>query len=176
MIYRPNFCCSCGEKVERATWPLLSSRRFCDLCQTDHQATDWIPRIVVIVGLVFGTAGLIALYRPAQHIETITPKSSVDVISRASANSITSQIDATPSAIPQSQTGPVPTETQKSTPVPPLTIASATTAKETDPVYYCGAETKKGTPCTRRVKHAGERCWQHQGMSAMSENAQKIMR
>jgi hypothetical protein len=29
------------------------------------------------------------------------------------------------------------------------------------PVYYCGAPTKKGTPCKRRVKQAGMKCWQH---------------
>ena len=33
-------------------------------------------------------------------------------------------------------------------------------------VYFCGAQTKKGTPCTRRVKGGG-RCWQHQGQPAM---------
>ena len=33
-------------------------------------------------------------------------------------------------------------------------------------VYICGARTKKGTPCSRRV-HQPERCWQHKGMRAM---------
>ncbi|MFL6469071.1 MAG: DUF5763 domain-containing protein [Pyrinomonadaceae bacterium] len=33
-----------------------------------------------------------------------------------------------------------------------------TTSDET--VYFCGAITKKGTPCTRRVKTKGF-CWQH---------------
>jgi hypothetical protein len=33
-------------------------------------------------------------------------------------------------------------------------------------IYTCGARTKKGTPCLRRV-HAPERCWQHKGMPAM---------
>jgi len=36
-----------------------------------------------------------------------------------------------------------------------------------DPVYMCGARTKKGTPCRRRVHAAGERCYQHKGMPAM---------
>lgn len=31
------------------------------------------------------------------------------------------------------------------------------------PAIYCGAPTKKGTACRRRVKKAGERCWQHKG-------------
>ncbi|HEX6046018.1 MAG TPA: hypothetical protein VFZ22_16105 [Pyrinomonadaceae bacterium] len=33
-------------------------------------------------------------------------------------------------------------------------------------VYICGARTKKGKPCSRRV-HGPVRCWQHKGMPAM---------
>lgn len=33
-------------------------------------------------------------------------------------------------------------------------------------VYVCGARTKKGTPCQRRVRGPG-RCWQHRGMRAI---------
>jgi hypothetical protein len=36
-----------------------------------------------------------------------------------------------------------------------------------DKVYICGARTKKGTPCKRRVHVAGDRCYQHQGKPAM---------
>jgi hypothetical protein len=36
-----------------------------------------------------------------------------------------------------------------------------------EPIYYCGAETKKGTPCSRRVK-GNVRCYQHVGMPAMA--------
>ena len=41
--------------------------------------------------------------------------------------------------------------------------------RPTDPeevVYICGARTKKGTPCQRRVRGPG-RCWQHRGKPAM---------
>lgn len=31
----------------------------------------------------------------------------------------------------------------------------------------CGARTRKGTPCRRRVHVAGERCFQHKGLPAM---------
>ncbi|HCX29585.1 MAG TPA: hypothetical protein DHU55_07400 [Blastocatellia bacterium] len=41
----------------------------------------------------------------------------------------------------------------------------ATPSAEGD-VYLCGARTKKGTPCSRRV-HGPVRCWQHKGMPAM---------
>jgi hypothetical protein len=33
-------------------------------------------------------------------------------------------------------------------------------------VYICGARTKKGTPCSRRV-HGPVRCWQHKGLPSM---------
>ena len=33
-------------------------------------------------------------------------------------------------------------------------------------IYTCGARTKKGKPCSRRV-HGPVRCWQHKGMPAM---------
>lgn len=37
---------------------------------------------------------------------------------------------------------------------------------EEETVYICGARTKKGTPCSRRVQQPG-RCWQHKGMKAI---------
>jgi hypothetical protein len=33
-------------------------------------------------------------------------------------------------------------------------------------VYSCGARTRKGTPCSRRV-HGPVRCWQHKGLKPM---------
>jgi hypothetical protein len=46
---------------------------------------------------------------------------------------------------------------KKSDPEPP--------AAEAD-VYTCGARTKKGSPCSRRV-HGPVRCWQHFGLPAL---------
>ena len=63
-------------------------------------------------------------------------------------------------------------------PPPPLLIertsndASANSTNQkvetisTDEIYLCGARTKKGTPCSRRV-HGPVRCWQHKGAKAM---------
>ncbi|MCA1605480.1 MAG: hypothetical protein LC775_08445 [Acidobacteria bacterium] len=42
--------------------------------------------------------------------------------------------------------------------------SQATTDEEL--VYICGARTKKGTPCARRL-HRAVRCWQHKGSQAM---------
>jgi len=43
------------------------------------------------------------------------------------------------------------------------TTQPTTTVEQT---YQCGARTKKGTPCSRRV-HGPVRCWQHKGAKAM---------
>ena len=44
--------------------------------------------------------------------------------------------------------------------------SSSTTPAAVDDVYICGARTKKGTPCSRRV-HGPVRCWQHKGLPSM---------
>src|SRR5215813_3186600 len=44
--------------------------------------------------------------------------------------------------------------------------AATAPAALVEDIYTCGARTKKGTPCSRRV-HGPVRCWQHKGMPAM---------
>ena len=58
-------------------------------------------------------------------------------------------------------------------PANPPVQSSASTISSTpqpvpthEPVYICGARTKKGKPCSRRV-HGPVRCWQHKGDPAM---------
>lgn len=50
-----------------------------------------------------------------------------------------------------------PAQNSSSTPAVPVTV---------EEVYICGARTKKGTPCARRV-HGPVRCWQHKGLPAI---------
>jgi hypothetical protein len=49
--------------------------------------------------------------------------------------------------------------------VPVSSITTQATVVEEE-VYICGARTKKGTPCSRRV-HGPVRCWQHKGQKPM---------
>jgi hypothetical protein len=60
-------------------------------------------------------------------------------------------------------------DTSTTTPTPAYGPDGTANERPTDPaevVYICGARTKKGTPCSRRVRGPG-RCWQHRGMPAM---------
>jgi hypothetical protein len=169
MLYRPNFCCNCGEKIERADWTILSSRKFCDLCQTEHGAKDRAMRLISVLGIVCLMAVVSSFFRPySPAVKSIPtePSASLTTLKRASE----ANLNTTTNQSIQSQNG-----TNLTGPTVSLATATATksvgAAKESDIVYYCGAATKKGTPCSRRVKHAGERCWQHQGMrSILDEN------
>lgn len=158
MLFRPKFCSNCGEKIERTEWRPWTSRRFCELCATDHRVTEFAPWI-------FGAAGLVALIAFAADF------SSPDGVkaSRQPAPASTARpLAAIPSATlpPAASTPEVGNIGAAATPTPrpagtafekPLVAAS---------VFACGAETKKGTPCSRRVK-GNTRCFQHTGMPAM---------
>lgn len=169
MFYRPNFCCNCGEKIERVEWSIFSSRKFCDLCQSELRARDLGPKLLAVVVLVFTSALASSVFRPSPPASKVVTSA---LISSSLAESPRTErsLNTTSNAPTQSQTG---TNVNTST----VTLPSAdfpkpvTTAKSTEAVYFCGAATKKGTPCSRRVKRPGERCWQHQGMpSILDEN------
>jgi hypothetical protein len=64
---------------------------------------------------------------------------------------------------PGSQNPKVPAPASATNPIKTSASSAATPEEE---VYICGARTKKGTPCSRRV-HGPVRCWQHKGMPAM---------
>jgi hypothetical protein len=137
--YRPNFCCECGHKIVRLRWRVWTSRRFCDKCCGTFAKTQWLrPTLSLVALLLFGVLiGRGCRRAPAPLI--------IERPAPAVAPTTTAASSATPG--------------QVTTTAPPVTIA-------TDDVYICGARTKKGTPCSRRV-HGPVRCWQHKGASAM---------
>ena len=170
MLYRPNFCCNCGEKIERTDWKLFTSRKFCDLCQSDLRFRDLAPKIGAAAALLIGIAAISSAFRPAQPARLIASEIVKDP-QRPAAAQQAQNLDTTKSTTQQSQSGTNANTTQ---PVPmPESRQSQNALRATEPVYYCGAATKKGTPCSRRVKHPGERCWQHSGMPSITERAKK---
>jgi len=158
MLFRPQFCSNCGEKIERTEWRLWTSRRFCDLCATDHRLTEFAP-------ILFAAFGIVAL------IAALVDFTSADALKASPKVRAKSQVAAL-ATTPQPERQEV-TSLAASKPIPALTVASnpiPATGKEkqvSTAVYFCGAETKKGTPCSRRVK-ARVRCYQHEGMPAMA--------
>ena len=140
-MHRPNFCAECGVKIIRLHWHPWTSRRFCDACARRlRKERLTLPLIIAIVvfclGMVTG--------------KSIRPPAPALIIQR-SGNS--------PLYGPQDGSGNASVRTAGAT-------NSTQAASMEEAVYICGAQTKKGTPCSRRV-HEPVRCWQHKGMKAM---------
>jgi len=174
MLYRPNFCCNCGEKIERAEWSLVTSRRFCDPCASELNIADWTPKVITLVVLLACFALISSFSRPT------TPTSKHDGVKAAvearRATNVFGDSNSNTTLPPQVQSQP-PTIAGNATisnTAPQNDLAR--TVKSSEAVYFCGALTKKGTACSRRVKKPGERCWQHAGMPPASENGHNFGR
>ncbi len=172
MLFRPSYCANCGEKIEREDWGLFTSRRFCELCETEFKAHDLLPRVVVgasLIALIFGVGGYLKNGSGAAADATVArqAKSTTErQTAPAAVNPVsTSLLQAkTNSNAPQIENATPAARTVVALPPPKLQVNEKEPGAE--PMYYCGAQTKKGTPCTRHVK-GNTRCFQHTGMPAM---------
>lgn len=165
-MYRPNFCADCGERVLRERWRAWTSRRFCPACEKRF-GRAW-PRPLAACCLIACAAFAAGrLMRPPPPPLTIE-RGELPL----------------PALLAQQPRGSSPHPAPPSQPAPqsqtPTQYGPDGTALErpTDPsevVSVCGARTKKGTPCSRRVRGAG-RCWQHRGKPAMLPASKLIVR
>ena len=161
--YKPNFCCNCGEKIERLDWPIWSGRRFCELCETDYWLYDATPMLAVGVIALLGVLGFAGLFRADRKSEEPLARREV----AASTALPMPQVISKPSETVTQPTAAVTLPLQSPAGKMPPDTSRANEKTTNQQVFTCGAMTKKGTACTRRVKIAGERCWQHRGMPSM---------
>jgi hypothetical protein len=145
-MYTPNFCSECGTKLLRLRWHLWTSRRFCNNCARRLRRVRLKQTLLATLALT--SAGYVAgrVRRPAPP----------PLIIERRFDSPLSDKEPTGTPAPQRLT-------ETGTKQPEATNASPSVEEV---VYLCGARTKKGTPCSRRV-HGPVRCWQHKGMPAM---------
>ncbi|MBK8812584.1 MAG: hypothetical protein IPN69_17885 [Acidobacteria bacterium] len=155
MIYKPNFCCNCGEKIERVEWNFSNSRRFCDVCQTEFFVEDWLPTVLAGVMAMIGLFG-VGTYFKAASAPPPAAFSKPAPVRNANRNSNVAA-DQTPSPANRN----IANFGERTRPTPEPTEESA---------EFCGALTKKGTSCTRRVKGGG-RCWQHKDQPPPAGNS-----
>ena len=146
-MYRPNFCVECGTKLLRLRWHFWTSRRFCNDCARRLRKARFIPAFFAALALV--AAGYVGgrARRPAPPPLVIERRS-----------------DSPLRDIEPGRPNPREAKTQSGANLTEAPSSSASSVEET--VYLCGARTKKGTPCSRRV-HGPVRCWQHKGLPAM---------
>ncbi|HEV7475894.1 MAG TPA: hypothetical protein VGN90_17695 [Pyrinomonadaceae bacterium] len=146
-MYTPNFCSECGAKLLRLRWHLWTSRRFCGKCARRLWKVRFLPAFVATLSLLGVGYVTGRIRRPAPPPLTIERRLDSPLNDKDPPGSSNAQLT--------SQPGRVKTED---------TTAASPALEEA--VYLCGARTKKGTPCSRRV-HGPVRCWQHKGMPAM---------
>ena len=155
-MYKPNFCADCGARIARTRWRPWTSRRFCAACEGRFRGGRLLLPLAAAFGLL--AAGFAA--------GRLTRPSSAPLAVKTSAPVLLAPAPLAPSAPAKANsTGGAP-----DAPAAPRYGADGTAQERpTDPgevVSVCGARTKKGTPCQRRVRGAG-RCWQHRGRAAM---------
>jgi len=180
MSYKPKYCCQCGEKIDRINWKPWTSRRFCELCETDFIVYDWLTRVLVGIGLLLGLYGIGSFFqKPEKHLSlapnqfasgTTNSKSEIDNQKTASqvptSTGVQTLLQTNNSASQIKSQAVQRASDLKSKPLETSPNASPET------IYFCGAQTKKGTLCSRRVK--GGRCWQHTGQMAKLPQAELI--
>ena len=164
-MYRPNFCCDCGSRIERSRWRFWTSRKFCSDCAPRfRKAQLFAPAIagatLFTVGLIAGSAILRSAPPPLIVERGELPAVSAPVMKGGSRDGETGGRERT-------QPGPEPAYG------PDGTVSERPTDPE-EVVAICGARTQKGTPCQRRVRGTG-RCWQHRGMPAMIPTEKRII-
>ena len=152
-MYRPNFCCECGERVVRARWRAWTSRRFCPACGRRFRRARFKASLLLTCAL-FGPGFLLGRLARPPAPPLVLERGAVGLAPPpCAADAARTPEDARGGAKPEPVYGP----------------DGAANERPTEPdevVYVCGARTKKGTPCQRRVRGPG-RCWQHRGMPAI---------
>ncbi|HEX8734088.1 MAG TPA: hypothetical protein VF721_02115 [Pyrinomonadaceae bacterium] len=177
MFYKPTYCCHCGEKIDREKWGIKDSRRFCESCASEFALKEWIPRAIVfggVLALLFGFGTL--LRKTEKPLNVTTSPASTNPAPNQKSQQLLSNANVQNSAPPPAAANNAAWQAQKQNPSDlnrAESLRLQTGAKFADKqnpapeaVYFCGAQTKKGTPCSRRVKGGG-RCWQHAGQAAM---------
>jgi hypothetical protein len=144
-MYRPNFCAECGERLARRGWRAWINARFCTDC-AQRLSGSRLLKPLAMISIVTISAFAFGRY--------LRPPAPPLIIQRA-ASSPLSDLPANPNDSGRAA--------NRLNPVNPAAVVSSTD----EPGYICGARTKKGTPCHRRVHVAGERCFQHKGLQAM---------
>ncbi len=141
-----NFCAECGEQLALKGWRAWLGRRLCNRCT---QRLGRFASFQTLMGV-----GLIAI--AAFAIGKCSRSAPPPLTIQRAANSPLYQSAVESSTAPQANRAAAYRSN--------LTAASVSNEEG----YICGARTKKGAPCQRRVHAPGERCFQHKGLPAMA--------
>lgn len=142
-MYQPNFCCECGERFLRPRRRVWAGRRFCRACAPRFRRAGLKGALLLAA----------ALFLPGFLLGRWSRPAAPPLVVERGAQTAAPPAPAPAAARPSPTYGPDGTAEERPT-------------EPDEVVYVCGARTKKGTPCQRRVRGPG-RCWQHRGKPAV---------
>lgn len=171
MFYTPKHCCECGEKINRDARKNFMSRRFCEICESEFKIVDWLPRLFFVVCALIAVAGFGSSLKKSVQPLNISTTPIVSLSSKENRSLQNSQVStnqinqAAINADLSKKQAPLLDVSQKTERGKPG-VGENPQNSVSETAYFCGAQTKKGSPCSRRVK-GNVRCWQHKGQPAM---------
>jgi hypothetical protein len=182
MLYKPKYCSECATELNDFVESFLSQSRFCDVCKPNFKKIEFISRfggvVFAAIATIFGVGAV--LKNPTETPLNVT-KSEIAAIATASKptqkaeiNQINQQNTAVqPKKVEANQqVALLSKQAETQVPNPALDKKTLQNVPEVsqnavpEAVYVCGVKTKKGMPCSRKVKGSG-RCWQHVGQEPM---------
>lgn len=163
MFYTPKYCSECGEKIARAERRFIESIQFCDLCKTERQVMHYLTLAAMALGPILVVGYFVTLLLPARQIESRGFRANPASVAKPPAERLKVSSESKPPAAQLPVNGRVGSQDVSEERGVPRDAGPGTVQRKADekgtPIF-CGLPTKKGTPCTRRVKVRGP-CWQH---------------
>jgi hypothetical protein len=169
MIYKPAYCCHCGEKIESPEKLPWTGGRFCDVCRKEFSFQVWLPRVFILICTLFGLFGIGGYLKSGENTNAVALKQNKSFNLETGAKNETNNNQTQNSnrqSVQKSEPNSESNLTAKGNKNGAETSKFESETVEKEKVYFCGAATKKGTPCSRKVKGGG-RCWQHKGQEAL---------
>jgi hypothetical protein len=170
MFYKPTYCCHCGEKIETTdTLPWKKSGRFCDVCRQEFSFREFLPKVFILICVLFGLTGIGGYLMSGETTNVAALKQTKSFGLETDAKNETNDNQTQNSnrqSVQKSESNIESNLTAKANKNPVERQIKQTEKTEFERTFFCGAATKKGTPCSRKVKGGG-RCWQHKGQEAL---------
>jgi hypothetical protein len=179
MFYKPKYCAECAAELQDYGESFWLKSRFCEVCQPNFNKIELVSKFggagIAAVATIFGIGTLLQ-----KSVEIPLNVAKTEIVSIAPAPKPTQKVEnkppnviVQPKQVEANRQGALKSkelETQAKNPTADKktqsTVREASSDTVPEVVYFCGAKTKKGTPCARKVK-GNERCWQHLGQDAI---------
>lgn len=161
------FCNNCAEKIEETDKSWKDGGRYCSVCRHDFPVQAYGSKFLMFLAVLVGLFGIGSLWRGGEKTLNVSAKQiAVNSVNQGKVTNQTPPANSNSSVPPLTQKNNALQNTVNSAGQAPTKQTESAPVSSVETVYYCGAMTKKGTSCTRRVRGGG-RCWQHKGQAAI---------